>query len=209
MEKIVRVIIPPEPIVLPSDIAGIHGDDDAAVAAMIQAVTEEIDGPSGWVGRALGKQTLELMLKSWPSCEFKLPYPPIITDVSVAYADEAGAEQFVDEDQYTVSDGRFWFASGWAAPTLGEHPFPVRIRYEAGYDGEDVESGGTGPVPERARQAIILSVQSLKSLGAENLFLRSEEVEGVGTTQYTVSDQAGAVIKRASESLLSTLVVYA
>lgn len=205
----VRVIIPPEPIVHPSDIAGAQGEDDAAVAAMIQAVTEEIDGPTGWVGRAFGKQTLELMLKCWPSSKIRLPYPPIITGVSVGYVDEAGVEQFVDEADYSVSAGHFWLRSDWRAPALGEDPFPVRIQYEAGYNGEDIASGGTGPVPERARQAIILSVQNLNSLGSENLFLRSEEVEGVGTFQYTVSDQAGAVINRAVESLLSGLRVYA
>lgn len=204
----VRVIISPEPIVLPSDIAGDHGDDDAAVAAMIQAITEEIDGPEGWLGRTLGPQTLELMLESWPGCEVKLPYPPIIKGVSVVYDDEAGVEQLVDEADYKIASGRFWLRPSWPRPSLADVPYPVRIQYEAGYDGEDVASGGTGPVPERARQAIILSVQNLKAMGSENLFLRSEEVDGVGTFQYTVSDQAGAVIKRASESLLSTLVIY-
>lgn len=204
----VRVIIPPDPIVTPADIAGDHTADDATVAAMIQAVTEEIDGPGGWLGRSLGEQTIELSLTCWPAC-LQLPYGPIIEIEGISYFDADDAEQAVDDGSWSVENGYLWFASNWSSPVLYDgRPYPARITYRAGYDGEDVADGGTGPVPERARQAIILSVQQMKSIGAENLFLKSIEVPDVETLQFTLSDQATKIVQSACDRLLSTLRVY-
>jgi hypothetical protein len=52
-----------------------------------------------------------------------------------------------------------------------------------------------------------MAVQHMKSLNADNLFLRSEEVEGIGTFQYTVSDAAGAIIRDTTRRLLAGLKV--
>ncbi len=84
----------------------------------------------------------------------------------------------------------------------------MRIVYDAGYSGTPIADGGTGQCSGERKAAVILGVQQLKAISAENLFLRSEEVEGIGTFQYTVSDQAGAIIQRASERLLEGLRVY-
>jgi hypothetical protein len=192
------VITPPDPIVTPEDMGAASGD--AALKAMIQAVTEEIDGPGGWLGRALGPQTLEL--RGCFGCgPIYLPCPPTIEVVEAAYRDGDGVEQILDAAEYVLI-GNCLYSTGGAWPTLS------RIRYKAGYDGQDAATGGTGPVPERAKQAIILAVRNLQSLSSENLFLRSEEVEGIGTTQYTVSDVAGKVISTAVDRLLMGLRVY-
>jgi len=208
----VRVVTPPAPIVAPGDIAGSHSSSDPKMAALIQAVTEEIDGPTGWLGRSLGAQTLELTLPGF-SCgrNFALPFKPIIGIVSVTYLGADGVEQTVPQASYRLANERLWFAAGFAFPATACAPDAVRVRYKAGYNGTSGAEVGevqTGPIPERARQAIIISVQQMKALGAENLFLRSEEVEGVGTRQWTVSEQAGQIVRQASERLLSTLRVY-
>lgn len=44
---ITRVVVPPAPILTPADVPGSHASDDARVAALIAAATEELDGPTG------------------------------------------------------------------------------------------------------------------------------------------------------------------
>ena len=207
----VRVITPPEPIVTPAAIAGDHAAEDATVAAQIQAVTEDIDGPTGWLGRALGPQTLELSIDCWGSGIVRLPYRPIIGVVSITYADAEGVDQTVEAASYSLTDDLLWFRPTWSAPAVASQPSPIRIRYKAGYNGTTGAAEGdqqTGAIPERARQAIILAVQHLRSLGSENLFLRSIEVPDVITKSYTVSDQASGIIQRATDSLLQGLRIF-
>ena len=197
----VRVITPAEPFLLPSSIPGNHTADDAAVAAMIAAATEEIDGPTGWLGRCLGPQLLEWSLDRWPCRDrFELPIGSELEIVSVVYVDPAGQEQTWPFPTPLYFDG---------LPPIRGRKGDLRIRYWAGYGDRD----GTDPtkwieaVPARVKQAVIMSVQHMKALGAENLFLRSEEVEGVGTRTYTVSDQAGAIIRETTKRLLSGVKV--
>lgn len=199
-----RVVIPPAPIVVPADITGSHAADDAKVAATIAAVTEELDGPTGWLGRAIGVQTIEA---SGQFCVERTPLPcrPIIEIKSVVTEDRDGHSAAADPatwrqdgDELVIHRGANW-----------TRRYRHIVRYEAGYDGQAIEDGGTGPVPARIKQAIIVMVQDLIATKAENLFLRSEEVDGVGSRQYTVSDQAGTIIRRTADRLLAGLRVYA
>lgn len=197
----VRVITPPDPIVEPSDIAGAHSANDASVAAMIAAVTEEIDGPTGWLGRCLGPQTLEW--SDWIGCRrTMLPCRPIIKIESVVAVDSNGNETTVDPTTYRLDGDCIVVADGAAWVVSQQH----RIVYQAGYNGTG--AGKTGEIPERARQAIILSVQHLKSLSVESLYLRSVEIPDVETRQFTLSDQASNIVERTCDRLLSTLRVY-
>jgi len=109
-----RVITPPQPIVTPAAIAGGHAPTDAAVASMIAAVTEEIDGPTGWLGRSLGPQTIEAT--GWIGCRrFRLPCGPVIKIVSVVTEDcdgntvtEDASTWRQDGDDIVVADGASW-----------------------------------------------------------------------------------------------------
>ncbi len=204
----VRVVVPPNPIVLPEDIAGVDAGDPF-IAAMIAAVTGELDGPDGWLGRCLGEQTLELSLSDWPSCPVRLPFPPTIQVEEVRYFGVDGVEASVADGEYNFGSGLFWLEHAFSAPSLSARPAPIAIRYRAGYDENDVDGGGTGPIPAQVKQAVILSVQHLRSLAKDDLFIRAKEVEGVGRTEYTVSEQAGNIIRQASDQLLSGLRVYA
>lgn len=189
----ITVITPPQPIVTPADIAGDHAPDDPAIAAMIAAATGEIDGPYGYLKRSIGKQTLEVV-GNFCGLWVNLRLPPIIKVLGVFHSDIFGVETEISSALFHHSRERVVFHSYLSA---------TRIRYEAGFS----EADGTGPVPPQVKQAIILSVQHMKALSAENLFLRSEEVEGVGSFQYTVSDQAGNIIRDTCRRLLGGLRV--
>lgn len=198
----VKVTAGPDPIVTPADIPGPHASNDAAVTRMITAAQRTFDGPKGWLHRAIGKQTIAMSLDGWSHCRdyIRLPYPPLLEVVSVKYFDAEDTEQTLVDTSYVKTSLGIWFKPPFTQPGLSAMPDPVTITYEAGYEPDDV--------PPEAKEAVILMVQHLKAIGVENLFLRSEEVEGIGTFQYTVSDQAGEVIRKASENLLQGLRVY-
>lgn len=199
----VRVIIPPEPIVTPGDIPGAHPADDATVARAIAAATRTVDGPSGWLGRALGPQMLELA--GWFGCErIRLPYPPLIRIVDVVAEDRAGNVETADPSTWRQGDSRLIVKAGAAWVARPIH----RIRYEAGYDGVAVEDGGTGPVPPEAIEAIILLVQDRLRTGALDAGIRSETVEGVGSTAYLDSDRFSDLAQRAARNHLSGLRIW-
>lgn len=198
------VIEPPAPFVTPADIAGSHSENADAVAAMIEAVTEDIDGPSGWLGRCLGPQVLEQQ-----QCDFsdlRIRFPPVIEIVSIEFVDRKGVVWFIPPENYRLVRSSVQpevrGAPNFRWPTdLAPDPDAVRIRFKAGYDGSD----GIGEIPKRARQAVILATQQMLSTFGPLANVRSEDVEGVGTTQYLDADKVAAVVQLATESLLSTL----
>lgn len=198
----VTVVEAPDAIVTPADIAGDHESDDEAVAAMIAAVTEEIDAPDGWLGRSLGEQTLMMTLPDFGCGSIELLYRPVTEIVSVKYLDADLVEQTVSTDVYRRSgDHTLSLKPGqtWPVAVCGQ-PDAVRITYDAGY----------AEVPARVKQAIILTVQRLKSTVSESSdgFVETETVEGIGTTRYSLSDRAAATVQRAAESLLAGLRVW-
>lgn len=202
----VRVITPPEPIVTPGDIPGPHSDADPALAALIAAVTEEIDGPDGWLCRSLGPQTLEFT--GWLGKKRnRLPFGPVISIERVETIDEDGNVAIVDSSAWRREGDEIVAATGAAWVTARRH----RVRYVAGYNGTTGATGEeaqTGAVPERARQAIILSVQDLLRTGSTEAGIRSETVEGVGTQTFLDGDKMTAIVERTCNRLLATLKVY-
>ena len=127
---------------------------------------------------------------------------------SVKYLDPDGAEQIVDPAAYRKAGDMIWFIPSYSFPATLCAPDAVKIRYRAGYNGIDVKDGGTGNVPEKAKRAIILTVQHTIAIGVENLFLRAEEVDGVGRKEFTVSETGGKLIADAASRFLQTLRVY-
>ncbi|MBP0439590.1 head-tail connector protein [Tianweitania sediminis] len=155
----VRVITPPAPLIT-LERAKLHlvvdyDDEDALIAGLISAATQWVDGPAGWLGRCLGKQTLELSLACWWWGSMKLPYPPVIDLVSVKYIDADGAEQTTDPaTSHELHDGRLWLGPAFGRPKLAENPGAVRVQYEAGY-------ANTEQVPAPITTAILLMVGHL------------------------------------------------
>ena len=142
---VVSVIEPPEPIISWEE-ADKHlrldggADQKAYVESLIAVATGWLDGPTGWLGRAV----LEARYEGWPQ-PLRLPCPPEIGIVSVKYVDQAGVEQNLPLDGSTVPyDG---------LPAVRGREGDVRIQYRAGY--------AAGKVPAPIRHAILLMVSHL------------------------------------------------
>ena len=124
-----------------------HDAEDDAIARMVAAAVEALDGRHGFLGRALEASTWELTLDRFPCAELQLPLGPVVSVESVKYTDTAGAEATVSAGDYEV-DATPTFL-GWIVPT-GAWPATmetvnaVRVRFVAGQ--------GT---PEPVKQAIL------------------------------------------------------
>lgn len=154
------VVTPPEPVVTWEEAEKhlrLAGDEDerSTVEAMIAAATAHIDGPRGWLGSAIGVQTLEACMPAFGMCRsIALPYPPAIDVVSLEYVDGLGGVVTVDEADYELRGSILRPAFGKSWPTArwdGADGETVRVRYRAGYE--------TVPAPIRA--AILLMVGDL------------------------------------------------
>lgn len=150
--------------ILPLDLVKQHLRDettihDALIQEYIDGAIEHIDGPRGWLGRALGEQTLEGMLdEGWPACDrqsIRLPYPPAIEIESVVYVDEQGVEQTLPPADYQLIDNGEW--SSYLAPAYGatwpavrSQAGAVTILWKAGYPQADL--------PKSIRNALLALV---------------------------------------------------
>lgn len=208
---------------VPTDISSSYDDSDQKIIALIAAATAEVDGPDGWLGRAIGPQTIELQTSaphrqrlheswhlSWCLHAYTvwLPCPPIVDIVSVTVLDYDRNEVTIDPAQYELTVDGLRFEPGALAECNHRDPDALRIRYDAGYNGTALGEGGTGDIPQQIKQAVALSVQYLSALGADNLFVASETVQGVGQTNYVVSPNSETLIRNAMDRMLSTLRVY-
>lgn len=156
MDQRVRVVEEPSPIVTWADVkAHVMIEDDsekAYVEALIAAATSWIDGPTGWLGRSLGAQVLELRSSSWPNRDdFALPFPPLIEILSIKYIDLQGEER-----EWPVSDALYWDN----LPAVRGREGDVSIRYRAGYailDNSDPQVW-VNAAPAPVRVAIMMMV---------------------------------------------------
>lgn len=163
----VTVITPPEPVVSLVD-AKKHlriepgvTDDDAYIEGLISAAIVWLDGPAGWLGRALGKQTLELRIEGfgcYPGID--LPFPPLVSVESVKYLDVDEVAQTVDEDLWLVQGQRLWLKPTFSAPAVSRQPDPVIIRYVAGYGSFDTADPPvwTSALPKSIWVAVLMLV---------------------------------------------------
>lgn len=165
------VVITEPPVILPLADAKAHlaidasdTHDDGKIAAYVAAATAHIDGPAGWLGRSLGKQTLELRRCGFPTW-IDLQYGPVLSVLSVKYDDPDGAEQTLDPSLYSVYGSIVARVPGTSWPAVRTGPENVRVQYEAGYDD--------GKVPTPILQAIKLMVGD---------FYRFTESAAVGAT---------------------------
>lgn len=125
-------------------------DEDALIAALIEAATAHIDGPDGWLGRAIGSQTLEARGDVFRDA-MRLPYGPVIDIVTVKHLDEDGHELTVLPADYELRGSILGSAFGCRWPSVAAHGEAVRIQYRAGYE----------KVPAAITAAILLMVGDL------------------------------------------------
>ena len=159
-----------------------HGDDDQLIDAYIAAATGHIDGPDGWLGRAIGVQTLELRTEVFRDA-MVLPYPPAIDVIDVRHLDGDGVERTVLPSEYELRGPLIGSAFGRRWPSVGRDAEAVRIRYRAGYED----------LPPAIRVAILMMVA--------DLYKFRESVTGA-------SAAAKVVIPTAVEMLLLPFRVY-
>lgn len=206
-----HLITAPTVAVLTADearaILGLGATDpsDVLFEAMIGAVVGTLDAATGWLGRALALQTWEYRLDEFPAddCAIRLPYPPLVTLTSIKYDDSAGDEVTLD-DEYdfnviglgghnrasveNVHDGTW--------PTSRGDTGSVRIRYVCGYAPADM--------PPAIKAAVALGVKQLHSMSERNPYLSREEVPGVLSRAWDMSEAVGKAIEYATCGLLST-----
>ena len=153
----VVVITPPQPLadlVLAKQHLRVDGDDqNALITAYIAAASAHIDGPFGWLGRAIGIQTLEMSGEAFPCDRLRLPYTPVKTVSTVLYIDAAGVEQTWLPEDYTLSNGDLMPIYGGAWPSARYGADAVRVRWVAGYD----------TIPPSVVAAVLLMVGDLFS----------------------------------------------
>lgn len=155
-----RVVVPPEPVVTweeADEHLKLDGDtsEQAYVESLMAAAQGHIDGPDGWLGRAIGPQTIEARFAAFWNGALSLPFPPHIEIVSIQHADAAGAPTMVDALAYELDCSGLSLRSGYAWPYVNGIG-AVRVRYRAGYDGGE---GRQLPAPIRA--AILIMVSDL------------------------------------------------
>lgn len=188
--------------------------EDRLLDAILTASVNQLDAASGgWLGRALREQTWELRLDRFPADEITLPFPPFLAITSFKYDDTAGTERTlaVTTGYRLFSEGtmgravlRPLYSASW--PIARSDLQSVRIRYTCGYA---VAAGAVADqMPQPIKQAVLLMVKELYSLGERNLMLGTETIDGVGSWQYVVSENAAKVIRAASENLLSAYRVW-
>src|SRR5574338_243034 len=141
------------------------GDEtDETIAALIAAAREHIDGPDGYLGRALINQTWDLWLDRFPSrCRdgrgwIELPLAPVQSVTHVKYIDSAGVLQtmVVDTDyqlDLKSQPGRILPPYCGSFPCPREVPNAVTVRSVAGY-GAPATS-----IPHRIRQELLQLVE--------------------------------------------------
>lgn len=151
----VVVVTPPDPAIdldlVKAHVRVDHDDDDVLLEAYVAAAVSHIDGPAGWLGRAIWPQTLELRQNVF-GCGTRLPYGPVQSIESVKYVGADGTEQTLDPTAYDLlSNGEIGLTYGASWPSLRGDAEGVRIRYVAGFE----------TVPAAIMSAVLLTVGDL------------------------------------------------
>jgi hypothetical protein len=192
---VVSVIEPPDPFVTVQDLKDYHIVehslwDTTRIPLALNAAMAMLDGPRGWLGRALNPQTLELATYAHADhgCHrglaVDLPCPPVIEIVNVEY-DKDGETTILDADSYRLVRGACHFVSG--IPSHDE----LRVRYRAGY----LPVGSFSP-QEDAKEIVTARMAALLLAGD---FLRN--------TEANVPMRPGIMENPAVENLLANLKI--
>ena len=156
----VTVILPPEPVI-DLDEAKDHlrvsgNEEDAVIEGMVAAAFGAIDGPYGWLGRAIGVQTLEAIAGAdevrglSAAYGFDLPCPPVIAVDTIEVLSDAGWSM-VDQASYQLQGERVVWVAGFLPSADRMAGDSLRVRYRAGY----------AALPAPIRSAILLMVTDL------------------------------------------------
>lgn len=134
--------------------------DDAKLQRLIRQETTRYED---FTGRIMLPTDLEWRSDNWcePIC---IPAYPIRSVTEVVYLDEDHAEQTLDAaDWYqveTATGAEIRFTDAFSSPQLSDRPYPVRVRFEAGYDEPGVSGSGDDPetAPVEQDQGVITAM---------------------------------------------------
>jgi uncharacterized phiE125 gp8 family phage protein len=164
---------------------------DAVISAMIASATARLDGYSGRLGRALVSQKWQQDFAFPCRGLLRLPFPGVSAVSAVAIApdgSEAITEVVAGEDVIGPLVRVVSWTSGSAVCTL-------RVTFTAGY-------GEPADVPAPIREAIHLYVQSMLDTAFGNGLIRTETVEGVGSTGYFTPDEAASPMVKLADDMV-------
>lgn len=188
----VSVITPPEPIVSVEDakkhLRVRHNDDNEVISSLIASATEWMDGPPGWLGRALGVQMLEARGVFSSGCT-RLDYPPVLEIEGITYEGPNGIRETADPSTYHLDGDVLVVQSGasWVAQP------DQRVRYWAGYGRRDQDDAAKwiNEPPAPVSVAVMMLV-----------------AQWYGTRSNVVLGSAPAVMPFAVDALLSTFRIF-
>lgn len=134
-------------------------DDDAYLQALIDAATANIDGPEGWLGRAVREQVLELTIDRFPCAgengrpgQIRLPMPTLISVDALEYtATDGTTATIADFREFGVGapyGGYILPALSGTWPSVLGDAGSVRIEFTAGYE----------TIPKTIKHAVLLMV---------------------------------------------------
>lgn len=134
-------------------------EDDVLLSCLL-AARQNLDGPNGWLGRALITQTIDMYMDAFGGDTIHLPLPPLQSVTHVKYYDTAGTLQTYSSANYTVDTdsepGRIVLGESAPWPSTDDRPNAVNIRYVAGY-------GTREDIPEPIRMGLKLMVEGMYS----------------------------------------------
>lgn len=155
------VVTPPNPFVTLAEarahlrLDATDAAEDAYVASLIATACASIDGPEGWLGRALGVQTLDLRTPWLDRDGITLPCPPVIEVLSVTNLDAEDQPVAWDPSLYAVDGDTVRGRSALLGIVASSRFDALHIRYRAGYAPK---ADGTSTVPAPIRHAVLLLV---------------------------------------------------
>jgi len=212
---------PSDPVISLADCKKALGISDAsqdnAITSAIAAVSATLDPAfGGFLGRALREQTWELHLRDFNDRRrvlrgnpdaIELPYPPLLSVVSVKYINAAGVDTplVLGTDYRALNQGAVYArqaiapAYGKAWPVARTDDASVRIQYTCGYDDDQ------NVMPPHLIQAVCLGVRSLLSVGTRDLLIYEDRVEGVGSLRYQNNPQISEIVTKAIGGLIFNL----
>lgn len=136
----IRVVDPPALLVALDRVKAhlrVDGDEENdLIAIYIAAAQATIDGPPGWLGRALGVQTLEYRtyLPDRGGCAIMLPCPPVVEVTGVSIVDDEDRETAIDPSAWRLTgDAELQLHAALGVTGSARRPDALRIRYQAGY----------------------------------------------------------------------------
>lgn len=177
---------------------------DALITALVSAATLSAQAQ---VQRLFVQQQVEWVLQGWLPC-IELPIAPVYAAVgatsgvvSIKYMDWATmAVQTLDPALYVVQTKgpsvQIFPTFGTIWPILFPYsPEPVVIRFNVG--------DAPGAVANNVKQAILLTVRHLYSLGEQNIFVKRDRVDGVGEKYMQVDPGSVSLLPDAALYLLT------